>query len=221
VPSELDAARLPTRLGYVVRCSKTEAVHEAGRTFLLQDGARVELEAPTPGGMAELRRRYAEENRTAAPIDYGADFRFSMNAGDYRAPIYEASDEFRIYDIPTRDDRFAELSASARLEELGKGRRGAVLVATDGQRGVPIVRTTTAYTLPAQRLSARPHRARAADLRVPPRSRSPLTTRCSRSTPAPTRPWAPTRTRRSTWTTPGRSPSSPATNTPRPGRRGG
>ena len=31
VPSELDAARLPTRLGYVVRCSRTEAVHEGGR----------------------------------------------------------------------------------------------------------------------------------------------------------------------------------------------
>ncbi|WAS94916.1 hypothetical protein [Nannocystis punicea] len=150
VPSELEAARLPTRLGYVVRCSKTEAVHEGGRTFLRQDGARVELEAPTPEGRMELRRLYAEENRTSAPIDYGAGFRFSMNAGDYRAPIYEASDMFRTYTVPTRGDLFAELSASARLEELGKGRRGAVLVATDGSRGVPIIRTTTAYTLPAQ-----------------------------------------------------------------------
>lgn len=150
VPSELDAARLPTRLGYVVRCSKTEAVHAAGRTFLLQDGARVELEPPTPEGMSDLRRRYAEENRTAAHIDYGADFRFSMNAGDYQAPHHETSDELRTHDIPTPDDLFAELFASARLEELGKGRRGAVLVVTDGQRGVPIVRTTTAYTLPAQ-----------------------------------------------------------------------
>jgi hypothetical protein len=150
VPSELDAARLPTRLGYVVRCSKTEAVHEGGRTFLLQDGARVELEAPTPEGMIELRRLYAEENKTAALIDYGDGFRFSMNAGDYGAPVYEASDMFRTYAVPTRGDLFAELSASARLEELGKGRRGAVLVVTDGPRGVPIVRTTTAYTLPAQ-----------------------------------------------------------------------
>lgn len=150
VPSELEAARLPTRLGYVVRCSKTEAVHEGGRTFLLRDGARVELEAATPEGMTELRRLYAEENRTTAPIDYGDGFRFSMNAGDYQAPIYEASDLFRSYTISTRDDLFAELSASARLEELGKGRRGAVLVGTDGPQRVPIVRTTTAYTLPAQ-----------------------------------------------------------------------
>lgn len=150
VPSELDAARLPTRLGYVVRCSKTEAVHEGGRTFLLRDEARVELQAPTPEGMRDLRRLYAEENKTSAHIDYGDGFHFSMNAGDYRAPSYEASDMFRTYAIPTRDDVFAELSASARLEELGKGRRGAVLVVTDGQRGTPIVRTTTAYTLPAQ-----------------------------------------------------------------------
>lgn len=150
VPSELEAARLPTRLGYVVRCSKTEAVHEGGRTFLLRDGARVELEEPTREGMMELRRLYAEENKTSAHIDYGDGFRFSMNAGDYQAPIYEASDLFRTYAVPTRGDLFAELSASARLEELGKGRRGAVLVAADGQRGVPIVRTTTPYTLPAQ-----------------------------------------------------------------------
>lgn len=150
VPSELDAARLPTRLGYVVRCSKTEAVHEGGQTFLLQDGARVALEAPTLAGMTELRRLYAEENKTSAHIDYGDSFRFSMNAGDYRAPIHEASDIFRTYAVPTRGDLFAELSASARLEDLGKGRRGAVLAVTDDPRGIPIVRTTTAYTLPAQ-----------------------------------------------------------------------
>ncbi|MCU0683449.1 MAG: alpha-ketoglutarate-dependent dioxygenase AlkB [Polyangiaceae bacterium] len=150
VPSELDAARLPTRLGYVVRCSKTAAVHEGGRTFLLQDGARVELQPPTPEGMAELRRLYAEENKTSAPIDYGDGFRFSMNAGDYQAPIYEASDLFRTYDVRPQGDLFAELSASAQLEELGQGRRGAVLVRNGDPRGAPIVRTTTAYTLPAQ-----------------------------------------------------------------------
>ncbi|MBK7826955.1 MAG: hypothetical protein IPJ59_17360 [Nannocystis sp.] len=73
-----------------------------------------------------------------------------MNAGDYLAPTYEASDNFRTYSVATQGDLFAELSASARLEDLGRGRRGAVLVVTDGPRGVPIVRTTTAYTLPTQ-----------------------------------------------------------------------
>ncbi|MEU4119601.1 hypothetical protein AB0F71_34530 [Kitasatospora sp. NPDC028055] len=85
-PSALDAELLPTRLGYVVRCSKTEAVHRDGRTFLTSAGGLVELEPPTEAGMEELRRRYAEENRSSAFVDYGDQFLFSMNAGDYRAP---------------------------------------------------------------------------------------------------------------------------------------
>ncbi|MEY9857918.1 hypothetical protein ABH935_003531 [Catenulispora sp. GAS73] len=85
-PSMLDAALLPTRLGYVVRCSNAEAVHKDGHTFLKVAGDLVELEPPTPDGMDELRRLYAEENRTASFIDYGDKILFSMNAGDYDAP---------------------------------------------------------------------------------------------------------------------------------------
>ncbi|MFB8239612.1 hypothetical protein ACFC58_23960 [Kitasatospora purpeofusca] len=85
-PSSLDAELLPTRLGYVVRCSSTEAVHRDGHTFLKTAGDPVPLEPPTPAGMDELRRLYAEENRTSSFIDYGDGFRFSMNTGDYLAP---------------------------------------------------------------------------------------------------------------------------------------
>ncbi|WP_424886983.1 hypothetical protein [Streptomyces sp. XH2] len=85
-PSALDAELLPTRLGYVVRCSSTEAVHKNGHTFLKTAGGLVKLEPPTPAGMDELRRLYAEENRTSSFIDYGDDFLFSMNTGDYVAP---------------------------------------------------------------------------------------------------------------------------------------
>ncbi|NML51728.1 hypothetical protein HHL19_22495 [Streptomyces sp. R302] len=85
-PSALDAALLPTRLGYVVRCSGTEAVHKDGRTFLQVAGDLVPLEPPTEDGMEKLRTLYAEENRTSAFIDYGHDFLFSMNTGDYVAP---------------------------------------------------------------------------------------------------------------------------------------
>lgn len=84
--SMLDARLLPTRLGYVVRCSKTEAVHRDGQTFLKTEEGLVPLEPPTADGMAELRRLYAEENRTQGFVDYGDRFRFSMNAGDYLAP---------------------------------------------------------------------------------------------------------------------------------------
>ena len=62
--SMLDADVLPTRLGYVVRCSNAEAVHKDGHTFLKMAGDLVKLELPTPAGMDELRRLYAEENRT-------------------------------------------------------------------------------------------------------------------------------------------------------------
>jgi hypothetical protein len=88
-PSTLDAELLPTRLGYVVRCSSAEAVHKNGHTFLKAAGDAgdlVKLEPPTPAGMDELRRLYAEENRTSSFIDYGDEFLFSMNTGDYIAP---------------------------------------------------------------------------------------------------------------------------------------
>ncbi|WNI26642.1 hypothetical protein [Streptomyces sp. ITFR-16] len=85
-PSTLDASMLPTRLGYVVRCSSAEAVHKHGHTFLKMAGDLVKLGPPTPAGMDELRRLYAEENRTSSFIDYGDDILFSMNTGDYGAP---------------------------------------------------------------------------------------------------------------------------------------
>ncbi len=87
--SMLNAELLPTRLGYVVRCSKTEAIHKGGRTFLQIDGQVVPLEPPTEHGMLELRALYAEENKTTAVIDYGDRFRFSMNEGDYQAPDHK------------------------------------------------------------------------------------------------------------------------------------
>ncbi|MFI9743531.1 hypothetical protein [Streptomyces sp. NPDC052494] len=85
-PSALDAESLPTRLGYVVRCSSAEAVHKNDQTFLKLAGDLVKLGPPTPDGMDELRRLYAEENRTSSFIDYGDRFLFSMNTGDYLAP---------------------------------------------------------------------------------------------------------------------------------------
>jgi hypothetical protein len=84
--SMLDAELLPTRLGYVVRCSKTEAVHQHGTTFLKLGEQLVPMEPPTAEGMAGLRALYAAENRSDAVIEYGDAFRFSMNTGDYKAP---------------------------------------------------------------------------------------------------------------------------------------
>mmetsp|Transcript_12531 Transcript_12531/g.19302 ORF Transcript_12531/g.19302 Transcript_12531/m.19302 type:complete len:434 (-) Transcript_12531:1165-2466(-) len=93
-PGSLDAHMLPTRMGYVVRCSDTEAVHKrvdtadknsASITYIKnKQGGPTPLEAPTDGGLTELHRLYKEENKSIDYIDYGKDrFLFSMNEGDY------------------------------------------------------------------------------------------------------------------------------------------
>ncbi|MER7846844.1 hypothetical protein ABTZ03_23170 [Kitasatospora sp. NPDC096077] len=63
-------------------------------------------------------------------------------------------DGIRSYALPVEGDPFAELSASVDWEDVGKGRRGAVLTRVDGTGAVPLVRTTTRYGRPAQRFRA-------------------------------------------------------------------
>ncbi len=58
------------------------------------------------------------------------------------------ADEFRSFQLA--DHSFDQLLASARFDDVTKGRRGAVLVKVDGTGAVPIVRTTTQYSSPAQ-----------------------------------------------------------------------
>ncbi len=152
-PGAVDAEKLPTRLGYVVRCSSTEAVHRGGATYIEVGGAPRELEPPTQEGMSALRRMYAEENRSAGFVDYGEQFLFSMNKGDYAAPGYRPEDEFRQYSLAAAGELFDALLRSVRFEDVGKGRQGAVLVKVDAARGVPLVRTTTRYETPAQRFA--------------------------------------------------------------------
>ncbi|MGW6706089.1 hypothetical protein ACWGDE_14525 [Streptomyces sp. NPDC054956] len=69
-------------------------------------------------------------------------------------PGSEFSDEIVSCALPAEENLFAELSASARWEDVGKGRRGAVLARTDGAGGVPLVRTTTRYGSPTQHFRA-------------------------------------------------------------------
>ncbi|MFE5715774.1 alpha-ketoglutarate-dependent dioxygenase AlkB [Streptomyces sp. NPDC056501] len=69
-------------------------------------------------------------------------------------PEPRIADEILSCSLPTEEDLFAELSASVRWEDVGKGRRGAVLTRIDEAGGVPLVRTTTRYSIPAQRFRA-------------------------------------------------------------------
>ncbi|UGT56286.1 hypothetical protein [Nocardia asteroides] len=66
-------------------------------------------------------------------------------------PAPDLRDAFVAYPVPTERDLFAELAASAALEELGRGRRGTTLTEVDAAGRVPLVRTTTRYRHPAQR----------------------------------------------------------------------
>lgn len=146
-PSALNAALLPTRMGYVVRCSSTEAVHKDGRTFVKSGGELLELQGATPDEMAELRRLYAEENLSSGPVTYERVL-FSMNRGDYMRPIL-SDGSFRVVTLPGEGGVFDRLLSTIQFEPVVGGRKGAVLVRPEA-RGIPIVRTTTAYAAPAQ-----------------------------------------------------------------------
>ncbi|MFJ2862909.1 hypothetical protein [Kitasatospora sp. NPDC087314] len=69
-------------------------------------------------------------------------------------PEPRISDEILSCTLPTEGNLFAELSASALLEDVGKGRRGATLTKIDEADDVPLVRTTTRYSSPPQRFRA-------------------------------------------------------------------
>lgn len=60
------------------------------------------------------------------------------------------SEEFRSWRLPAPAPTFDELLASVTFDDVTTGRRGTVLVKADA-RGVPIVRSTTAYGAAAQR----------------------------------------------------------------------
>lgn len=85
-PSGLPIDKLPTRMGYVMRCSKTKAVFRYGQTYINEDGEYIKLEQPTEKDIDELKAIYYRENLTSDIIHYGNVY-FSLNTGDYKMPI--------------------------------------------------------------------------------------------------------------------------------------
>ncbi|MEU2021132.1 hypothetical protein ABZ565_02955 [Streptomyces sp. NPDC016469] len=61
------------------------------------------------------------------------------------------SEDIVLCSLPAEADRFPELCAATPMEDVGKGRKGAVLTRPDADGGVPLVRTTTRYARPALR----------------------------------------------------------------------
>ena len=88
VPPSLAIDKIPTRLGYVIRCSNTKAVHKSGTTYIShgEKDNYVKLEKPTERDVEELKDFYYQENFTDNFIDYGKIY-YSMNDGDYKEPL--------------------------------------------------------------------------------------------------------------------------------------
>lgn len=88
VPSSLPIEQIPTRMGYVIRCSNTTAVYKNGQTYVIDSkGIDHALEEPTEDGLKKLKALYYQENMTIEPTDYTDKFFFSMNTGDYKEPM--------------------------------------------------------------------------------------------------------------------------------------
>lgn len=85
MPSILSIQQIPTRMGYVVRCSKTKAIYKNNQTYIKYDDEEVELEQPDVEGIKKLKQLYLQENVTSDIIHYGK-FNFSLNNGDYLRP---------------------------------------------------------------------------------------------------------------------------------------
>lgn len=87
-PSVLPIDKIPTRMGYVIRCSKTKAIYKNGQTYIeeKENGNYTKLEKMTSEDEHKLIHLYYQENTTDKIINYDNIY-FSMNDGDYKQPI--------------------------------------------------------------------------------------------------------------------------------------
>lgn len=90
VPSSLPINKIPTRLGYVIRSSNTNAKYDTvlKKTFIQNPNTAdwTELIRADEHMIKNLKDLYFEENMTSNKINYGFT-NFSLNTGDYLKPI--------------------------------------------------------------------------------------------------------------------------------------
>ena len=84
-PSALPIDKIPVRLGYVIRCSKTRAIYK-DKTYIITESGEQELLKPTEKDINNLKKLYLEENITDNVIVYD-NIPFSLNDGDYLEPM--------------------------------------------------------------------------------------------------------------------------------------
>jgi hypothetical protein len=99
-PSVLPVDKLPTRLGYVMRCSKTKAVFKCdepepgntddsatqGQTYIVEATTEKPLHPMTPEEMQLIKDLYFLENTTDQRVEYPKIYS-SLNSGDYKRPL--------------------------------------------------------------------------------------------------------------------------------------
>lgn len=87
VPPLLSSDDIPTRLGYVIRCSNQLAMHDGDKVFILDSAdGWTPIENPTIDGAARLKKIYLDENLSSVRPRYDS-CNFSFNSGDYMRPI--------------------------------------------------------------------------------------------------------------------------------------
>jgi len=82
-PPNVPVNKIPTRMGYVIRCSNAEAVYRDSKTVLLNREMDLDLEEPTEEEVIRLKGLYYKENITTEMVEY-TGFKFSLNSGDYK-----------------------------------------------------------------------------------------------------------------------------------------
>ncbi len=81
----LPADKIPTRLGYVMRCSETLAAYNDDGTFVCDGDIRYQLVAPSDEDVSGLKGLYRLENVECDVVRYPPT-NFSLNLGDYMKP---------------------------------------------------------------------------------------------------------------------------------------
>jgi len=86
-PSVLNVEQIPTRMGYVIRCSDTEAIYKNGQTFIVDNKTNnlIRMVEPSDSEVKRLKDLYYKENMFSDVVEY-KDFHFSLNNGDYLKP---------------------------------------------------------------------------------------------------------------------------------------
>lgn len=87
VPPNLSSADVPTRLGYVIRCSNVKAVYKDNQTYILnlETNEYTPLLPATDEKTKMLKELYVQENVSTTTPDYPF-IDFSLNLGDYLSP---------------------------------------------------------------------------------------------------------------------------------------